>query len=191
MVLATGHGLELDWWCFGILLLLALKTLNVIYLVVLHVLYDITQYIYTHTIYDFLCSFGTWNVNNCEALGPNSPTHPAKSGRDKGSPRRFELMSGKPPFESSNPMQIYVSILHGISKAGIWFPYVHACMHGWMDRWMILLSRLVPYGVALYSILFHSTLLYCIVLYCILCFIISVCMHVYMRAYTCIRQTHR
>ncbi|OLP96189.1 cGMP-dependent protein kinase 1 [Symbiodinium microadriaticum] len=51
MVLATGHGLELDWWCFGILL--------------------------------------------------------------------FELMSGKPPFESSNPMQIYVSILHGISKVAM------------------------------------------------------------------------
>ena len=57
MVLATGHGLELDWWCFGILLLLALKTLNVIYLVVLHVLYDITQYIYIyiHIQYMIFC----------------------------------------------------------------------------------------------------------------------------------------
>ena len=29
MVLATGHGLELDWWCFGILLLLARKILYI------------------------------------------------------------------------------------------------------------------------------------------------------------------
>eukprot|EP00438_Fugacium_kawagutii_P005623 Skav235141 [mRNA] locus=scaffold1072:28143:31163:+ [translate_table: standard] len=29
----------------------------------------------------------------------------------------FELMSGKPPFESNNPMQIYVRVLKGLRKA--------------------------------------------------------------------------
>ena len=34
MVLATGHGLELDWWCFGILLLLSLSIYIYIYIYV-------------------------------------------------------------------------------------------------------------------------------------------------------------
>ena len=31
--------------------------------------------------------------------------------------RRFELMAGQPPFESPNPMQIFVRILQGLRKA--------------------------------------------------------------------------